>query len=96
MASSRIANVGTRVNLQMFAGDILAHQGLVTVEQYRPGSMSVVFRDGAGVQVGVSGDRSSLRMILSAALADLGPESAAEPDPAESVNTCETPGRVVY
>ncbi len=87
MASSRIPNVGTRVNVQMFAGDILAHQGLVTVEQYRPGSMSVVFRDGDGVQVGISGDRSSLRMILSAALADLGPESAAEPDPEPTEET---------
>jgi hypothetical protein len=80
MASRRIPNVGTRVNLQMFAGDILSHQGLVTVEQYQPDSMSVVFRDGAGVHVGISGDRSSLAMILSAALADLGPESQ-EPEP---------------
>ncbi len=60
----------------------------MTVEQYRPGSMmTVVFRDGAGVQVGISGDRSSLRMILSAALADLGPESAAEPDPEPTEET---------
>jgi hypothetical protein len=81
MASSRIPNVGTRVNLQLFAGDVLSHQGLVTVEQYRPESMSVVFRDGAGVYVAISGDRSSLRMILSAALADLGPE--VEPEVSE-------------
>jgi hypothetical protein len=74
MASSRIPGVGTRVNLQMFAGDVLNHQGLVTVETYGPGSLSVVLRDGAGVHVAITGDRSSLRMILSTALADLGPE----------------------
>jgi hypothetical protein len=85
MASSRIANVGTRVNLQLFAGDLLSHQGLVTVEKYlHLGNLqTVVFRDGAGAQVGISGDRSSLRMILSAALADLGPEVEPEVQPAE-------------
>jgi hypothetical protein len=29
MAASRIPNVGTRVNLQMFAGDLLNHRGIV-------------------------------------------------------------------
>jgi hypothetical protein len=83
MANRRLPDVGSRVNLQMFAGDILAHQGLVTVERYATlGNLqTVVFRDGAGVQVGISGDRSSLRMILSAALADLGPE--VEPEVSE-------------
>jgi hypothetical protein len=77
MASSSVPTVGTRVNLQMFAGDILAHQGLVTVEHHpgSPGHHTVVLSDGAGVHVAVSGDRSSLAMILSAALADLGPEA---------------------
>ncbi len=84
MASSRVPNVGTRVNLQMFAGDILAHQGLVTVETHTGlDRMTVVFRDGDGVRVGISGDRSSLRMILSAALADLGPEVEPEVAPEE-------------
>jgi len=77
MAASRIPNVGSRVNLQMFASDLLNHQGLVTIETYtNPDHKTVVFRDGAGVRVGISGNRSSLRMILSAALADLGPEEA--------------------
>jgi hypothetical protein len=76
MARRRLPEVGSRVNLQMFASDLLSHQGLVTVENHLSGSnlMSVVFRDGAGVHVAISGDRSSLRMVLSAALADLGPE----------------------
>jgi hypothetical protein len=86
MANRRLPDVGSRVNLQMFAGDLLSHQGLVTVER-NLGHMTVVFRDGAGVRVAISGDRSSLRMILSAALADLGPESAAEPDPEPTEET---------
>jgi len=68
----------------VFASDLLNHQGLITVENRLSGSnlMSVVLRDGAGVHVAISGDRSSLRMVLSAALADLGPEFQ-EPEPPE-------------
>ncbi len=39
MASSRIPNVGTRVNLQMFAGDLLNHQAWhwpISVPSQRP------------------------------------------------------------
>ncbi len=67
--------VGSRVSVQLFAGDLLAHQGLVSVESYdSSGYVSAVFSDGAGVKVAVTGDRSSVRMVLSAALSQLGPE----------------------
>jgi hypothetical protein len=81
MAIGSIPNVGSRVNVTLFASDILSHQGQVSVERYQQlgPAFSVVVRDGAGVQVAISGDRSSLRMILSAALADLGPEFQPEP-----------------
>jgi hypothetical protein len=79
MPRSNIPTVGTRVNLQMFAGDLLAHAGLVSVEFYdSSGYVSAMFSDGAGVKVAMTGDRSSVRMILSAALAQLGPD---DPDP---------------
>jgi hypothetical protein len=82
MANRRLLNVGSRVNLQMFAGDILAHQGLVTVEHHpgTPSHHTVVLSDGAGIHVAISGDRSSLRLILSAPLSELGPD-APEPEP---------------
>jgi hypothetical protein len=79
---SPIPTVGTRVNVQLFASDVLSHQGLVTVEKYDRSMFSVVVRDGNGARVAISGDRSSLRMILSAALADLGPD-APNPGPPE-------------
>jgi hypothetical protein len=80
--SPAIPSVGTRVSVTMFAGDILSHQGQVTVERYRElgPALSVVFQDGAGARITISGDRASLRLILAAALADLGPE-APRPDP---------------
>ncbi len=69
------ATVGSRVSVQLFAQDLLAHQLLVTVETYSgSGYTSAVFSDGAGVKVAVTGDRSSVRMVLSAALAQLGPD----------------------
>jgi hypothetical protein len=81
---SAIPSVGSRVSVTVFAADILRHQGQVTVERYQQlgPAFSVVFRDGAGVTVAFLGDRSSLRLILSAALADLGPE-APDPEPPE-------------
>ena len=75
MATGNIPDVGSRVNVQLFAGDLLAHQGLVSVESYQSsGYVSARFSDGAGVQVAITGDRSSVRMVLAAALAGLGPD----------------------
>jgi hypothetical protein len=80
MASASVPEVGTRVNVQVFAQDLLAHQGLVSVEHYESsGYVSARFSDGAGVQVAVTGERSSVRMVLSAALDQLGPEVEVEP-----------------
>jgi hypothetical protein len=74
MASSSIPRRGTRVSVQMFAGDLLAHQGLVHVESYPEHDyVSALLSDGAGVKVALTGDRSSVRMVLSALLERLGP-----------------------
>jgi hypothetical protein len=82
MATGSIPHVGTRVSVQMFAGDVLAHQNLILVETY-PGAgyLSVVFSDGAGCKVAITGDRSSLRLLLSAASAQLGTVPDPDPDP---------------
>jgi hypothetical protein len=75
MASASVPNVGTRVNLQVFAQDLLAHQGQVRVESYESsGYVSALLSDGAGVTVVLSGERSSVRMVLSAALTQLAPD----------------------
>ena len=89
MATGSVPNVGTRVNLQMFAADLLAHQGLITVESYpnledlTTMFSTAVFSDGAGVHVAFSGERSSVRMVLAAALSQLGPEVEVNPEPPE-------------
>ena len=76
MADRSIPQVGTRVSVTLFAGDLLAHQHLVLIESYESsGYVSARFRDGAGADVAVTGDRSSVRMVLSAALSQLGPEA---------------------
>jgi hypothetical protein len=78
MADRSIPQVGTRVSITMFAGDLLAHQGLVSVESYESsGYVSALLSDGGGVKVAVTGDRSSVRMIVSALLAQLGPDDEA-------------------
>ncbi len=75
MASASVPAVGTRVNLTLFAADLLAHQGQVSVESYpSSGYVSALLSDGAGVKVAVTGDRSSVRMVLSAALEQLAPD----------------------
>lgn len=75
MADRSIPQVGTRVSVTLYAGDLLAHANLVTVETYSgAGYVSAMFNDGAGVRLAISGDRSSVRMVLSAALSQLGPE----------------------
>jgi hypothetical protein len=81
---SPIPTVGTRVSVTMFAADILSHAGMVTVERYAGlgPALSVVVQDGAGARITISGDRSSLRLILAAALGDLGPD-APDPEPPE-------------
>jgi hypothetical protein len=85
LASRSVPTIGTRVNVQLFAGDLLAHQNLIMVESYTDlEAVSAVFSDGAGVKVSLTGDRSSLRMILSAALAGILPEVAPEPPEEQS------------
>lgn len=51
MAAGNIPDVGSRVNVQMFASDLLAHQGLVEVESDpSSGYVSALLSDGAGVR----------------------------------------------
>jgi hypothetical protein len=79
MATGSIPNIGSRVSVQLFAGDMLAHAGLVSIERYADvGYLSALFSDGGGVKVALTGDRSSVRMVLSAALTQLGPD---DPEP---------------
>jgi hypothetical protein len=76
MAESIVPAMGTRVSVQMFARDLLAHAGLVRVEKYSTSDIqSVVLADGAGVTVAISGDLSSLRLVVSAALERLNQEA---------------------
>lgn len=83
MASSSIPRVGSRCSMTLFAGDVLAHQHLVTVEAYpTSGSVGARFTDGAGVDVTFIGDRSSVAMMLAAALAQLRPPDN-DPDPVQ-------------
>jgi hypothetical protein len=85
MARGSVPTIGTRVNVQLFASDILSHQGLVTVEPHSGiDRLTVVFRDGDGARVAISGDRSSLRLILTAAMAQIPPEVAPEPPEEQS------------
>ncbi len=80
MATGNIPDVGSRVNVQMFAGDLLTHQGLISVESYPSfGYVSARFSDGAGVQIAMTGERSSVRMVLTVALSNLGPEVEIDP-----------------
>jgi hypothetical protein len=85
MPASNIPNIGSRVNVQLFAGDLLAHQGLVTVAgpYESSGYVSAVFSDGGGVKVALSGDRSSVRMVVSAVLAQLGSDPDLDPPAVE-------------
>jgi hypothetical protein len=79
--NSTVPNVGSRVHLQVFAQDLLRHSYLVQVETYpTSGYVAATFSDGAGATIAITGDRSSVRMVLSAALAQLGPDDP-EPDP---------------
>lgn len=73
--------VGTRTDVMLFAQDILRHAGLVQVEQYpSSGYWSVGLSDGDGARIAITGDRSSLAMIMSAALQQLRPPDP-DPDP---------------
>ncbi len=84
MASASVPYIGTRVSVTLFAGDLLKHAGLVSVESYESsGYVSAMLSDGAGVKVAVTGDRSSVRLIASALLEQLGPEAGAEPTDGE-------------
>lgn len=85
MANSSIPDVGTRVSVHMFARDLLAHQNLVQVETHPESGNDwpiLTFSDGAGGRIAISGDRSSLRMMVSGLLEGLrDPDPDPDPDP---------------
>ena len=75
MSAATAPHMGSRISVQMFASDLLAHQGLVRVESYPGvGHVSAVLTDGAGTTISITGDRSSIHMVLTAALERLGQE----------------------
>lgn len=79
----------SRVLVQMFAGDLLAHPP--SFEHYPALGVqegAVVLDDGDGTRVAVSGDRSSLRLLFAGALAQLGPP---QPPPAQPEEPPEEP-----
>jgi hypothetical protein len=79
MANESIPRIGSRVSVQVFAGDLLAHAGLISIESYpSSGYSSVLLSDGGGVKVAVTGDPASLRTVLQAALALL-PDGGEQP-----------------
>ena len=69
-----MVDVTSRVDIQLFVTDLLAQRDPVAFERY-PGQDhgSLRLEDGAGLKVAISGDRSSLRMLLSGALTQLAP-----------------------
>lgn len=72
--------VSTRVDVHMFAEDLLAQRPPIVFESY-PGTDDrggLRLEDGNGVKIAISGDRSSLRLLVSDALAQLAPPA---PDP---------------
>jgi hypothetical protein len=78
MANSSIPYTGSRVSVHSFVSD-LTGPGQVTVEQgVNPDWASMRLDDGHGMQFVLSGDRSTLRMLVAGVLRDLGPDG---PDP---------------
>jgi hypothetical protein len=73
MANHSIPRIGTHVRIQLFAGDLLAHQGLVSFEAYAGSSGSVLLDDGSGVKIALTGEPAQLRQVLEAALAAIDP-----------------------
>ena len=73
----------TRVNMQLFVRDLLAQRPPMAWESYQNGAGSLVMDDGAGIRVAHTGDPSSLRMLLSGGLEQLGPPDPPEPEPEE-------------
>jgi hypothetical protein len=85
MATGSISYTGSRVTIHAFVGDI-AGPGRVGVEQgANPSWAAIRLDDGHGMQFTLSGDRSSLRMLVAGVLAQLTPE----PDPAAAAATEE-------
>lgn len=80
----------TRVDVQMFAGDLLAQRDAVVYEHYQgtDDRGSLRLDPGDGVKLAITGDRSSIRLLISAALTQLAPPNpntagAGEPDTGE-------------
>jgi hypothetical protein len=74
--------VGSHVSVQVFAQDLLAHQGLIRLESYpSSGYVSVLLDDGGGVRVAVTGNRAGVQMVLEAALDTLAADEEAGQQP---------------
>lgn len=72
---------GARVTITCFIRDIV-DGGEVEVERsVVDGWASLKVRDGRGLSFALSGDRSTLRMLLADALGDLTPDPDPDPEP---------------
>jgi hypothetical protein len=84
MDNDSIPHIGSRTSVQLFAADVLSHQGLVQVETYQSsGYSSVLLGDGVGVKIALTGTPEELREVLEAALAATSPSP--EPPAASGV-----------
>jgi len=66
----------SRVDVQLFVRDLLGQRDPITYERH-PNTEdrgSLRLDDGEGLKVAISGDRSSLRVLVAGALEQLGPE----------------------
>ncbi len=80
MANRSISYRGSRVSVHAFATDILSTDGRAEVEDgANTDWKSIRLEDGVGMTFTLSGNRSSLRLLVSRLLADLQPDP--DPDP---------------
>jgi len=66
----------SRIDVQLFVRDLLGQRDPITYERHpnTDDHGSLRLDDGAGLKVAISGDRSSLRVLVAGALAQLGPD----------------------
>jgi hypothetical protein len=87
VATRSIPYPGSRVSVHAFASDILS-AGRADVEDGTVADWrSIRIEDGYNLSFTISGDRSSLRMLVSGLLAGLQPDP--DPDPAPLQNEAE-------
>ncbi len=79
MANGSIS--GARVSVHAFTADILERGRAEVEDGANTGWRSIRLEDGYGLSFTLSGDRSSLRLLVSRLLTDLAPDPDQPPDP---------------